>query len=153
MPCDLSWRSSTPAEPIRSRDPSIRALSQSPAHLSGVKPTRQHFRSVDQHDRNSITELFPQAGGVDIDDLDRPTLAFCTSGHDRQSLGTDSAHLTGQEANRLHRSCLSRRTGTTTGSGIVDRLMRPATVLAIGLLLLTLAIAGVVFVIQLLSVT
>jgi len=90
-----------------------------------VEPTRQHFHSIDQHDRNSITELFPKAGVVDIDDLDRPTLALCG---------------------------LSRRTGTTTGSGIVDRLMRPATVLAIGLLLLTLAIAGVVFVIQLLSV-
>ena len=118
-----------------------------------MEPTRQHFHSIDQHDRNSITELFPKAGVVDIDDLDRPTLALCTSGHDRQSLGTDSAHSTGQEANRLHQSGLSRRTGTTTGSGIVDRLMRPATVLAIGLLLLTLAIAGVVFVIQLLSVT
>jgi hypothetical protein len=39
------------------------------------------------------------------------------------------------------------------GCVIVERLMRPATVLAIVLLLLTLSIAGIVFVIQLLSVT
>jgi len=137
--------------PIRATPPD--RLPERPAYLSPTESARQHLNSVDQHDRHSITELLAQVGIVDIDDLQSPPLAFDPPGHDRQRLGADSTNPAGQEPNRLHECRLRPRAGDTKGCGIVERQMRPATVLAIVLLLLTLAIAGVVFVIQLLSVT
>jgi 1,4-dihydroxy-2-naphthoate octaprenyltransferase len=59
---------------------------------------------------------------------------------DRQCLGADSTDTTGEESDGAHRC-------------IVGPRMRPFTVITIVLLLLALSIAGIVFVIQLVSVT
>lgn len=59
---------------------------------------------------------------------------------DRKRFGADPAHAPREKADRAHR-------------GIVGHRMRPFTVITIVLLLLALSIAGIVFVIQLASMT
>jgi len=112
--------------------------------------------SVEQHYRYAVSVFVGKPGVVGIHDLEAPALAICSIRHERQSRDTESAGATGHKKNRAHQQnhrCGVVRDSVESGSGIVRRLMRPATVLAIILLLIILTVAGVVFVIQLLSVT
>ena len=112
--------------------------------------------SVEQHYRYAVPVFVGEPGVVGIYDLEVPALAICTIRHERQSRDTESAGSTGHENNGAHQQnhrCGVVRDSVESGSGIVRRLMRPATVLAIILLLVILTVAGLVFVIQLLSVT
>ena len=111
--------------------------------------------SVEQHDRHAVSVFVGEPGVVGVYDLEVPALTIHSIRDERQGHCAKAAGATGQEADRRHQVSRRRVLEDTSrpSSGIVGRLMRPATVLAIILLLLILTVAGVVFVIQLLSVT
>ncbi len=79
---------------------------------------------------------------VDIHDLEFPAEPFRSASDQRERPLAEVAGGPSEKADGGHQE-----------SVIVARPMRPATVLAILLLLLVLTVAGVVFVIQLLSAT
>lgn len=108
---------------------------------------------VERHHRNPISKLIGEAGIIGIDDLQLPAVLLCAARHERQSSRTQLARPASHESHQRHQREDRAPWVRTQERGIVERLMRPATVLAIVLLLVILTVAGVVFVIQLLSVT
>ncbi len=131
---------------------------QGASHVTAAESAREHFSPIEQYHRYPVTEFVGETRVVRIHRLQGPTLPLDPTRYQRQSLRADAASSPGDEANgshqREHRNDeASASFERTLRSGMVGRLMRPATVLAIVLLLLMLTVAGVVFVIQLLSVT
>ena len=127
-------------------------LAKGASDLSTTESAGQHLVSIEEYDRHPVAEFGCQTGVVGIDDLEVPALAVDPVRYERQRRGTDSAAATGDEANRPHQPENSARVEMASASGNVHRLMRPMTAITIVLLLLLLTVAGIVFVIQLLSV-
>lgn len=126
---------------------------QGPSNFSATEPAGQHLVTIEKHDRYPIAEFGGNTCIVDVDDLEVPTPPADPVRHQRQSLGADGAGATGDEANRPHHREGSVQLGMASVSGNVQRHMRPMTALTIVLLMLLLTVAGILFVIQLLSVT
>lgn len=111
---------------------------QRPSYLTLPEPAFQHHLVVDEDDGQSVAVSFLPRRPTDVEDFERPAPAPCLPLDHRQGSRAQRAAVPGEEANRCHR-------------GIVTSPMRPATVLTIVTLLLLITIAGVVFVVQLLS--
>jgi hypothetical protein len=139
-----------PAPPVWFPEPQ---LAQHASDLSPTEPAGQHLSPVEEHDRDPVAEFGCKARVVRIDDLEVPTLPDDPVRYERKSLGADGAGAAGDEADRPHQRDNSARVETASTSGNVRRLMRPVTALTIVFLLLLLTVAGIVFVIQLLSVS
>jgi hypothetical protein len=132
--------------------PTAPPLPEGLPHLAPVESPGQHLEPVEENDRHPVPELIRESGFVNIDAFEGPASATGSTLDDGVGLLADSTHRPGDESDRTgHVS--SSRAGALHPSGNVVALMRPATVLAIVLLLLVLAVAGIVFVIQLQSVT
>lgn len=130
-----------------------RQSTQDASDLATTEPTGQHLSSVEEHDRYSIAEFGGKTGVVRIDDLEVPTLPADPVRHQWKSCSADTADATGDKANRPHQLESPVQVETASASGNVHRLMRPMTALTIVFLLLLLTVAGIVFVIQLVSVS
>ena len=112
------------------------------AHLARTEPALQYLDAVHHDDRDALAVEVGKSGVVDVDDLERVAPATGTALHERERIPAQAADASGHEPDVAHRrSC------------IVGPLMRPFTVLTIGLLLLALSVAGIVFVMQLLATT
>lgn len=101
----------------------------------------QHLDAVHQDDRDPVPVPGGEPGLVDVEDHELVATPGRPPLDDRECLGADAADAAGEEADLAH------------GSGIVARPMRPFTVLTVVLLLVAIAVAGVAFVIQLISST
>lgn len=130
-----------------------RQSAQDASDLATTEPAGQHLLSVEEHHRYPIAELGGKTGVVGIDDLELPTLPTDPVRHQWQSRSADAARATGDEANRPHQQEHPVQVEMASASGNVHRLMRPMTALTIVFLLLLLTVAGIVFVIQLVSVS
>jgi hypothetical protein len=127
-------------------------LPEGAAYLTLVESASEHLDPIEHDNGYTIPEFGFEAGLIDVDALKGPTLAAGPALHNRVRLFANPTHGPSDEANGTGHRIL-RQVGAGSPSGIVVPLMRPATVLAIVLLLLVLGVAGIVFVIQLQSVT
>jgi len=120
----------------------VAASAQNSPDVAGGEAAAENFDPVEQHDRDTITVFRCESGIVHVDHLECEASATGPALHHRQCFGADPTYLPSEEANSGHRR-----------SVIVDNPMRPFTVITVILLLLALSIAGVVFVVQLMSTT
>jgi hypothetical protein len=115
----------------RSRPP------ERPLDLSLGEPAGENHGSVSDHHRKTIAVRLLPHGVGDVDHLEVVPTPAAHGGDNRKGLLTERAVGSGEEEDR-HAS-------------IVGNPMRPATVFALIALLLLIAAAGTVFVIQLVS--
>lgn len=108
-------------------------------HRTATKQPGQHLDPIARHDRHAISEPVGETGVVDVDDLEPVTPAPGVPLHRGKRRGTDRARSPGVEDDVAHRDIVLP--------------MRPATTLAIVVLLIILGVAAISFVIRLLSVT
>jgi hypothetical protein len=129
-------------EKIRGQQPAVSShllgvSGQRVAHLALTEPACQHHDTVEDHDGDAVAVPLLPWGAIDVDRLECVAGPCRRAFHDGTHMITQRAPLPREEDHR-HR-------------GIVRRHMRPATVLALVVLLVMIAVAGIAFVIRLVS--